>query len=216
MAMRDGYVSKNVVAESQPVPQLRKQRTALTDAEIGAMLDAARARGPQDYALIAVLAGLGGRRGEVCGLRWTEVDFDNQTLAIVAQHKRQKGGTTLGPLKTPAAYRTLPMPSYVFEALNALKEAQEAGEYVFASRTGGAFDPSNLYHRVQSIGVQAGIGKVTPHALRHAMISTLARRGINAQMAQAMAGHADPRMTLGTYTHLATTDLQAAAQALDR
>ena len=217
-AVRDGYALRNVVAESQPVPQVRAAREVLSDEQIGAMLGAARAHGPQAHALVAVLFGLGLRRGEALGLRWSDIDWNDErpTVLVERQVKRENGQVVVGPLKTAASRRRLRVPDYVMAALRVLHEAPNPGEYVFASKTGTPLDPSNAYHRLQRVGTEVGIDNLRPHDARHAALTMLARGGIGPAQIQAFAGHADPKVALSVYTHLDVSDLGGCADALDR
>jgi len=217
-AVRDGYALRNVVAESQPVPQVRAAREVLSDEQIGAMLGAARAHGPQAHALVAVLFGLGLRRGEALGLRWSDIDWNDErpTVLVERQVKRENGQVVVGPLKTAASRRRLRVPDYVMAALRVLHEAPNPGEYVFASKTGTPLDPSNAYHRLQRVGREVGIDNLRPHDARHAALTMLARGGIGPAQIQAFAGHADPKVALSVYTHLDVSDLGGCADALDR
>jgi len=217
-AVRDGYALRNVVAESQPVHQVPAAREVLSDEKIAAMLGAAKTHGPQAYALVAVLFGLGLRRGEALGLRWSDIDWDNEkpTVLLERQVKRENGQVVVGPLNTAASRRRLRVPDYVMAALRVLRQAPSPGEYVFASKTGTPLDPSNAYHRLQRVGREVGIDKLRPHDARHAALMMLARDGLGPAQIQAFAGHADPKVALSVYTHLDVSDLGACADALDR
>jgi integrase len=208
-----------VVADSEPVSVRNKVRPALTEAEVDAILSTAKARSAQDYALIAVL-NLGLRRGEVLGLRWSDIHFDTDLLDVREQYLREQGRARLGPLKTDESEDTLTMPGHTSEALRELRATRPSsglGDFVFQSKAGTPIDPSNFYHLVQRIGRQAGIEQnVHPHAFRHEMVTTLFKKGFGVAFVQKMARHADPRTTLAIYAHLQSEDLREAARALDR
>ncbi|MGO9963001.1 MAG: tyrosine-type recombinase/integrase [Acidimicrobiales bacterium] len=208
-----------VVADSDPVSARGKAPNQMTEAEMRAILNTAKARSPQDYALIAVL-NMGLRRGEVLGLRWSDIHFDAELLDVREQYLRQGGRPVLGPLKTDESQDTLPMPAHTVEALRSLRVTRpDSGpsDFVFLSEAGTPIDPSNMYHRVKAIGKEAGVDHaVYPHAFRHEMVTTLQRNGVDVARAQRMARHADPRTTLAIYTHLQAEDLRGAAKVLDR
>jgi integrase len=208
-----------VVADSEPVSVRGKERDPLTEADMIAILKTAKARSPQDYGLIAVL-NMGLRRGEVLGLRWSDIRFDIEMLHVREQYLRQGGRAALGPLKTDESDDTLAMPGHTVEALRDLRAnrpASEPGDFVFLSSAGTPVDPSNFYHLVQRIGRQAGIKKnVHPHAFRHEMVTTLLKKGFGVAFVQKMARHADPRTTLAIYAHLQSEDLRDVARALNR
>lgn len=208
-----------VVADSDPVSTRAKPRRQMTEADVRAILATAKARSPQDYALIAVL-NMGLRRGEVLGLRWSDVHFDGELLDVREQYLRQGGRPVLGPLKTDESEDTLVMPGHTVEALRNLKATRpdsKESDFVFLSEANTPVDPSNMYHRVQAIGRDAGIDRdVHPHAFRHEMVTTLLRNGVDVARVQKMARHAEPRTTLAIYKHLQAEDLRGAAKVLDR
>ncbi len=217
-AVRDGYALRNVVTESQPVPQVRAAREVLSDEKIGAMLGAAKTHGPRAHALVAVLFGLGLRRGEALGLRWTDIDWDNEkpTVLVERQVKRENGQVVVGPLKTAASRRRLRVPDYVIAALRVLHDEPNSGEWVFASKAGTITDPANAYHQLQRIDREAGIDRIRPHDARHAAVTMLARSGVGPAQIQAFAGNSDPGVALSVYTHLDASDLGGCAAALNR
>ena len=223
LAVRDGFVARNVVADSGSVPQRRRRvRTPLTDAGIDALLKVASERSAQDYATIAVLT-MGLRRGETLGLQWSDIELDAvpPRMLVRQQLVREKGGPAkLGDLKTPESKRRLEISGHVVSALRALRAIQtdRRSDFVFVSRSGTPVDPSNAYHLVKRFGRDAGIpdADITMHALRHWAVTKALQK--NAGIAQVMrqVGHKDHRMTLGVYSHLTVDDLGPVAMALDR
>ena len=223
LAVRDGFVARNVVADSESVPQKRRRvRTPLTDADIDALLKVAAERTPQDYATIAVLT-MGLRRGETLGLQWSDIDLDAEPPRMLVRQQlvREKGGPAkLGDLKTPESKRRLEISGHVVKALRALRATRtdQSNDFVFISGAGTPVDPSNAYHLVKRFGREAGIPgtDITMHSLRHWAVT----KGLseNAGIAQVMrqVGHKDHRMTLGVYNHLSVDDLGPVAMALNR
>jgi integrase len=128
----------------------------VTEAEIEAMMEVAKSRSVQDYALIAVLR-LGLRRGELTGLCWEdiELDIEKPLLRVREQLLRQGGHAKYGPLKTKEAKRTLKMKpgDVIVEALSTLRATRpDATGYVFVTKNATPLDPANCYHLVRRIG----------------------------------------------------------------
>ena len=134
------------------------------------------------------------RRGEVLGLRWSEVDFSRRT----AQLANTKTGASLRPLSELAC---------------ALVQSQPRnGDVVFASRFGGQM----IGHRKKWLRI-AKLGDlpadITPHVLRHSFASLAADLGYNEPTISSLLGHKTHSIT-SRYMHSADAVLLAAADAV--
>jgi integrase len=151
------------------------------------------------------------RRGEVLGLRWTDVDDD--TLHIRQQIQRIQGELHIGPVKTRAGNRDLPLLGLAKDALAARREAQEADHarlgkawidtgLVFTTKTGRPVEPRNLVRSFTRICEANGIRRIRVHALRHTTASLLKQLGVPPRDAQVILGHAHVTTTQQIYTHV--------------
>ncbi len=164
---------------------------------------------PERYrALVILTAGTGLRQGECFGLSNERVDLDNQTLRVDQQLiliARQP--PFLGPPKTRASHRTVPLPDVVARALR-----QHLNRYPVTHPDGFLFtdDQGNALNRtrfsreiwrpaVAAAGARRGTGF---HDLRHYFASLLIRHGESIKTVQARLGHATAAETLDTYDHL--------------
>lgn len=118
--------------------------------------------------LLLVVYGL--RRGEVLGLRWKDVDFDACEFRVRYQLRRSRGQLQLGPVKTRAGHRTLPLLLLVHDALKAQRERQRedrkvAGDLwqdtglVITTRSGRPVEPRNLARSFERICETHGLRK---------------------------------------------------------
>lgn len=172
--------------------------------------------GKSDGAL-AVSLGLmcGLRIGEVGGLMWSDYDSTNQTLTI--QRARKQTWTPddgykalIGPPKTRTSQRVIPVPTRLVPIFAA--HADEPG-YCFhvkidVNKPMGIRDLRDKVERF--ITSHVGVGHFTFHSLRHTFVSRRIREGKNIKAVSAYVGHADIKITLGTYTHLNQSDLKEA------
>ena len=100
-----GWIPTNPAAAASP-PKLRhREITPPAIADTRALLLAADEHDPEFGALLRVIAATGARRGEVCGLRWSGVDFDAGTVLIRRSIASVAGGTVEKDTKTHAARR---------------------------------------------------------------------------------------------------------------
>ena len=188
------------------------------------MLEAASGNRFEALYVVAIHTGL--RRGELLGLRWTDVDLDAGTLQV--RRSLDVDGTFKTP-KNRAARRTLKLTPRALDALKAHKVRQNAERLhtgsrwqdhglVFPNAVGKPMNAGNLYRReFQPLLRRAGLANEgsTIHSLRHTFATTLAEKGVHPSTAQKMLGHSDIRMTLAIYTHATDGMQDAAAAALD-
>ena len=163
------------------------------------------------------------RRGEVCGLRWSDVDLAKGVIRI---NQSRSAYETKGP-KTKAGIRATPLPPIVLSALNAIPGPR--GEYVFTRRGGNLPNPGNLHLHWYYLAAKAGLSERRPgerfghakpryrfHDLRHAAASLLIAEGANPLHVQRAMGHASVTTTLSIYGHLFDSDdtIKKAADAI--
>jgi integrase len=221
-AVREELITRNV-ARLVELPEWRpKPARPWTAAEARRFLTAARSD-PLDAAFVLlVLYGL--RRGEVLGLRWADIDLDSATVHVRQQLQRVRGELHLGPVKTHAGQRDLPLLSLAAEALQS-QVAQQASyridmgsawpdtDLIFTSRTGRPVGPRNLVRSFRRICEQNKIRLITVHHIRHTVASLLKDLAVPARDAQIILGHSRLAVTLEIYTH---ADEQAKTEALTR
>jgi integrase len=174
--------------------------------------------------VVAIYTGL--RRGELLGLKWTDVDLDAGTLMV--RRSLDVDGTFKAP-KNRAARRTLKLTPRALDVLKAHKVRQNAERLqagsrwqdhnlVFPNTVGKSMNAGNLYRRdFQPLLKRAGLADegFTIHSLRHTFATTLADKGVHPSTAQKMLGHSDIRMTLAIYTHATDGMQDAATDALE-
>jgi len=123
-AMREELVMRNVARLAELPAWERKPITPWTVAEARAFLDAASSDPLYPGFMILLLYGL--RRGEVLGLRWHDVDDEDGELRIRQHIQRVHGELRIGPVKTAAGRRDLPLLDRAIEVLEMRRAAQTA------------------------------------------------------------------------------------------
>jgi integrase len=140
------------------------------------------------------------RRGEVLGLPWQDIDQDRSLLHVRQQLQRVSGELYIGPVKTRAGARDLPLLGLASAALTAWRTAQDADRnrlgtawpdtgLVFTTRTGRPVEPRNLVRSFARICDADGVRKIRLHALRHTTASLLKDLGVPPRDAQVILGH---------------------------
>lgn len=156
--------------------------------------------------LLALYAGL--RRGEICGLRWNDINFTTHTItvrtAVGVSEGDGLGDYTKSP-KNKSSNRTFPMVSQIEEALLERKTIINPKDNWFVVGDKDQFMRPQQYNRLFSEFVDrnelidAYGRKIVPHSLRHNFATVGIRGGIDIASLSLMMGHASRAMTLDTY-----------------
>jgi integrase len=209
-AVRDDVIRKSPCTGIRLPRQERVEVVPLTVAEVHALADAVPAR---FRAAVIVAAGAGLRLGEVMGLTVDRVDFLRRTVRVDRQMTREG---VLGPPKTEASVRTVPLAQVVVEALAAHLAAFPTDGLLFTWPSGRPIRPQSWKNEwapaVARAGAPAGTGF---HALRHHFASLLIRYGESVTVVQHRLGHASAAETLGTYSHLWPDSDERTREAID-
>ena len=146
---------------------------------------------PYELALLLGLA-CGLRRGEICGLRWSDVDLTEQVLHIRNQRQRIGGKLVDHPPKSNAGSRDVPFPAALRPLL--ARNAQIGG-YVCP------LSPEGLRKGLYGLCSRAGVPWIGIHGLRHTMATNCIDAGVNLRIVQGLLGHASFSLTASVYTH---------------
>jgi integrase len=203
------------------------ERRELTCAEQKAVLSIGRSH--PDGLLLMVLYFTGLRRGEALGLQWGDINFAEKSLTVHRDLDFITGD--IGPLKTKSAYRTIPLPDELLDAMHLCRGLPNV--FVFQSRSGDQLQQStyqrlwrrlmsavfqfdsSIEHRhtklqngkirrknVNAVEQMICVSILTPHYFRHNYASLLYEAGIDVISAKEWLGHSDVVTTLRIYTHL--------------
>jgi integrase len=191
------------------------------DADLGSRILAAVAgTDPWDVAVHLAL-GLGLRREEVLGLRWSDVDdavHVRQTLTAA------QGALHIGPPKSKAGRRDLPMPAFVSKALGRHRLAQAERllslglarpELVVCNAIGQPYQPATFWGDWRDFAKANGFNGITFHGLRHGAATLLLAAGVSDAVAMRTMGHADTRI-LARYQDVVSELQRDAASRMDQ
>lgn len=170
--------------------------------------------------LFDVALGTGLRLGELRALRWRDVDRERRLIRVERAYSRQE----VRRPKTDSGIRSVPLFPSVEAAFRELAaRAVERGRYapeelIFGSIRGKPLQPSNFRQRVWDPALRrAGFDGegYRFHDLRHTCVSRLVAAGADIKLVQAVAGHANPLITLKRYSHLLDVRVSEAAERFD-
>jgi len=207
-AFEEGVIRSNPAAgvriftpTDEPDEPEEEQAKALTEHELRALLAAT----PDEWRLfVEFLVHTGLRIGEAVALRWCDVDFGRRRVKV---HRRLYRGK-FGKPKSKYGRRDVPLSLSLSQALWRARGTAADDAPLFASRTGGYLDASNVAARVfKPAAAEADVPWAHFHTLRHTCATMLFRNGLNAKQVQVWLGHHSPAFTLATYVHLLDDDL---------
>ena len=165
LAIEQHLVTKNPT-QGCALPKVEhKEMKTLTADQLSAFFQEARDSGVYELYYLDLTTGL--RRGELLGLKWTDVDLDRGVLKIQRAISRQNGKVVEAPLKTKNAYRTLPLSADAIDVLMQQRRKTGNSEWVFPSPTGGPMSPDSVLHMLQRVLKRAGLPRIRFHDLRH-------------------------------------------------
>ena len=158
------------------------------------------------------------RRGEICGLQWSDFDGDAGMLKVCRTlHSQRKGEYTVGETKTNQGMRTIILPHSVTEILRRRK-ADAISQWIFPDpvKPEDPVDPNAAYRHMKTLLQRAGLPSIRFHDLRHTFATLALENGMDVKTLSAMLGHVSAATTLDIYTHI-TDDMRFTAAAnIDR
>ncbi len=180
-------------------------------------------------ALPIALAGLGGlRRGEVCGLKWKNIDEDFSLITIdIAVVKTQTKGNLMKNVKNDSSKRHVPISNSVKALLKQQKEHIEflsktfenfvPSEFICTNAMGIPIKPDYITKTSKKIFVSLGFSdKVSFHSARHGFATILANdNNTNLTTIQSLMGHADIKTTANTYITVENQSRKSAISQID-
>ncbi len=222
LAAADGVIDRDPMIAVKKPSATSTHRRDLTEAETKAVLKVASSN---DHGLLLkLLYYTGARRGEVLGLKWSDIDFKNGLIHI--ERDIDYVTNSEGDVKSECSVRDVPL-AYPLRA--ALLEQQVRGKsYILQGKRTGTHIPQITYVRlwkslmadvyradtsIEHIDLNDGlkdapelIGSIlTAHYFRHNYATMLYAAGVDVLTAQKYLGHSDPATTLRIYTHLKKT-----------
>ncbi|MEQ2456026.1 tyrosine-type recombinase/integrase [Flavonifractor hominis] len=156
----------------------------------------------RDFFLTELTTGL--RRGELCGLRWSDFDEEAGTLKVCRTiHARKGGGVEAGSTKTYAGTRTILLPSSTARLLRERKKSALT-EWIFPNPLcpEHPVSPGSAYRRLKGLLEKAGLPDLRFHDLRHTFATHALASGVDAKTLSSILGHTKASFTLDTYTHV--------------
>ncbi|MEH7524405.1 site-specific integrase, partial [Bacillus sp. JJ1503] len=173
--------------------------------------------------LIALLTGM--RKGEILGLRWKDIDFENKIVYIRQIYDFNAKQFKVGA-KTNAGVRSIHIPDVLIEQLkkerdivigHRLKQGQNFNDYdlVVCTRYGNPLDSATLSKQLKTQAVKLGLPIIRFHDLRHTHVTMLIKQNVNVKVISERVGHTSIQITLDKYSHVLPSMQKLVADELD-
>lgn len=224
LGVRLGEIQRNVATAVDPVPVKKKELEYWDIDDVNKFIDSARGHMHFIAFYLAIFTGM--RQGEILGLKWDAIDFDNKTIHVHRAIKRKNGGYELKDLKNDSSYRSISMSESLLFELKKHKNKQnehklKTGEdyddqgFVVATALGTFVLPTNIGRTFRLLIAKLEVKKIRFHDLRHTHASLLFKQNVHPKIVQERLGHSTIQITLDTYSHMLPNMQEAAAQKLD-
>ncbi|MFW6047195.1 MAG: tyrosine-type recombinase/integrase [Candidatus Woesearchaeota archaeon] len=201
-------------AQAVPAPSPEKPEiNTLTKEEIDTLLDASNGKWIYNFIFVAVYTGM--RRGELLGLRWKDINFNDKKIYIRQTLVTKSGeGKVFKKPKTKTSVRQIDISDRVIEVLKKVKKEQveyrllfgpdynENLNLVFCNETGYPFSPDTPGRRFKRIAQKINLDNYTLHDLRHSHATLMLKAGVHPKIVQERLGHSSINITLDTYSHV--------------
>lgn len=199
-------------------PRAEKRRVSVLKQNEQNKLEAILLASPSGTNLAIYLALYSGMRiGEICALRWSDIDFDERQLFVRSTVIRNiSGQSAIAPPKSETSQRVIPLTQQLTKLLAAEHEIS-CSEFVFSSPRKDAFlNPRTLQYRFQALLSRLEISGVSFHALRHTFATRWIECGMDVKSLSEVLGHAGVQITLDIYVHSSDKLKREAIEKLER
>lgn len=200
-ALDEGLIAKN------PCTKLRLKSGEGTEQRVLSRAEQEKIRssaGADDLpALLSLYTGM--RLGEICALKWEDIDWQQRTITVrrTAQRVAQLHGSRtmlmIGSPKSLRSFRVIPVPYFILQRLNEALPG-DPSSFVFG-RTDRPAEPRTLQRRCKQLMKRLCIEGAHFHTLRHSFATRLLELGVDMKTVSVLLGHASVKTTLEFYAH---------------
>lgn len=227
-AVKWGYLQNNVAVNAELPKLTQHEAEYLDEDEAKRLLDLLRDEPIKYSAPITfdLLSGL--RRGELCGLRWQDIDFDNETIQVRETRAYVSGkGVIRDTPKNASSKRPLRLSSSVFVLLRNYQAWQNEQEdkcgskwknkdgHIFTNETGSPIYPDRLTRWFREFTTKHGFEMKKIHGLRHSFASLMISAGTPLVVVSKRLGHNQVSTTSNIYSHMIRSAEEKALEATD-
>jgi len=199
------YGCINIIADtSHPKSQQPESKTTLSRSDVNILL--CTVMDNTDLTKLGVLISLytGIRIGELCALKWSDIDLDSNVLSInrTVQRISESGGKgtklIFQPPKSSSSRRLIPLPETLTPLLHSFEGEKE---HFILSGSSKCIEPRTMQYRFKSILKRSGLPSVNFHILRHTFATYCLTLGFDIKTLSEILGHSSAQITMRCYIH---------------
>ena len=216
-AIRWSLIARNPAAQVEPPKGVKTPPKAWTSEEALKFLESIRSH--RFYAMFYLALVTGMRRGELLGLKWSDIDFERGYLNVERSLGMVGSKFVISTPKTEGSSRLLKLSGEALEMLQEHKERQDKEKaalgglwheegWVFPSEIGNPMRPYNFDETRKILMRKAGVPLIRFHDLRHTHVSLERRRGTPLEVVSKRLGHSNPGFTLKVYRQIYGDELE--------
>ncbi len=226
MAVQWQVIKENPCTRVKAPKVSQKEINYLDDKQVKYLIELLDEAPIQYKTMIITLIYTGMRLGELCGLEWKDVDFDNEIITIkrTSQYTKEKGIFTKEP-KTQTSIRTNKYPSVLFRLLKSYRAYQneerlrlgdkwQDTDRLFTKWDGSPIYPNTLNKWLTRFIKDKDLPRITVHSLRHTNATLLISGGVDIRTVSKRLGHSQTSTTLNIYTHAIASADEKASETL--
>ncbi len=156
---------------------------------------------------IIVSLNTGMRIGELCALKWEDIDLEGRLIYIKKTLQRiylgEKGLSKIiiDKPKTRSSIRSIPISSKLYDILEPLKKSYNSGDFFLTGSSEKYIEPRNYQYVYKTFLKQSRVREYNFHILRHTFASDCIEVGMDAKSLSEILGHANVNITLNRYVH---------------
>lgn len=226
-AVKWGILKENPVSRVKP-PRVKKKEVPCYNEEQTAAMLAALEKEPLKYQVIVHLTLVTGlRRGELMGLEWSDIDFENGTLNVDRTSQYVPGkGTFVKSTKNEESKRMISLPKSTLDLLKRYKVEQnkqrlkvgdlwQGSDRIFTTWNGKPMFPDTVSNWFPKFLKKHGLPHLNFHGLRHTSATLLINEGVNIKAVSSRLGHARTSTTVDIYAKALRSADRVAAEKME-
>lgn len=211
----ENYSVKNNIKSFKNIRQTPKEPKLLSKDEQAKLYEYLSKK--TDVTSISLLTEMytGLRIGELCALRWEDIDFENDVIRVNKSIQRLPDSTTgktkvvITSTKTSTSDRIIPISTYLKNKLKGAKKADNC--YILSGRE-KIIEPRTLTNRFKALLSAAGVSDIKFHSLRHGFATQCIQKNVDIKTVSELLGHSSMNITMKTYIH---SDMQRKRECIE-
>lgn len=207
-AFEEGLIAKNPCKKIQIQQTEYCEQRVLNKTERSLFLNA-NYRREELPILLCLYSGM--RIGEICALKWSDIDWERRTISVKRTVQRvncteedvsnKKTMLMVGTPKSLRSRRTIPVPPFILERLRTDIVFNSDDDFLFGTASKRPADPRTIQRRFERFSAALGVSNIHFHSLRHSFANHLLELGVDIKTVSLLLGHSSVKTTLEHYAH---------------